>query len=165
MPNSIFTRIRRNHAVEHATLHLLGQRHPNLALAGHSDHNGFWIVGKVPVEEVAEVAVQAMSRLRGGQRQLAVHPNCGTNFAVSGMLAGAAAWCALVGAKDDWQERLERLPLAAVLATLALVASRPLGPFLQEHVSTAAELGEMTITAVVPLQRGGLQANRVITRG
>ncbi len=37
------SRIRRNHGLEHAALHVLAERHPGKPLAGHSDLNGFWI--------------------------------------------------------------------------------------------------------------------------
>ena len=42
-----FFRIRRNHALEHATLQVLVEKYPELRMAGYSDQNGFWLVGKV----------------------------------------------------------------------------------------------------------------------
>ena len=76
----MISRIRRNHGLEHATLHILANYLPNTMFAGHSDMGGFWIIGDVPPETL-QVAVQdAMTRLRAGDKRLAIHPNCGTNY-------------------------------------------------------------------------------------
>ena len=48
----IISRVRRNHGLEHATLHVLAERHPGLSIAGHSNPGGFWILGDVSTEEV-----------------------------------------------------------------------------------------------------------------
>jgi hypothetical protein len=91
------SRIRRNHGLEHATLHVLSKRHPGVNLAGHSDARGFWLVGDVPIEDVQEAIEEALSRMRGGEHNLAVHQNCGTNFVTAGSLAGLAAGVAMLG--------------------------------------------------------------------
>jgi hypothetical protein len=174
------SRIRRNHGLEHATLHLLSQRFPNEPVAGHSDSRGFWIVGNVPAEVVSAVAQEALQRLRSGQRQLAIHPNCGTNFATSGIFAGTAAWLALIGGSSRLRERLERLPIAIVMATLALIVSRPVGMLLQERLTTSGDPGDLQLfevrtTRKLPIPagsgRGGERAgqnllvHRITTRG
>ena len=79
------SRIRRNHALEHATLHILAQRFPGKPMAGHSNPRGFWILGDVPTEEIKSAVESALARLRAGESHLALHPNCGTNIAVAGM--------------------------------------------------------------------------------
>ena len=60
MPNlldlPIFSRIRRNHGLEHATLTTLAGRFPRRPLAGYSDPGGFWIVGNVETEALADAA-------------------------------------------------------------------------------------------------------------
>lgn len=165
MPYSFFDRIRRNHGLEHATLHILGQRFPGLPIAGHSDQRGFWILGNLPMETVSSAVNEALQRLRAGQSRLAVHPNCGTNFATSGIFAGTAAWIALAGSGNRFRDRLERLPLAALLATLALVFSKPLGMLIQERLTTSANPGDLQIHEIRLSQRGGMNAFRVITRG
>ena len=69
----IVSRVRRNHGLEHATLHILSQRYPKRSLAGHSDTGGFWILGDVSIEDVYEAVEEALSRLRNGEKHLAVH--------------------------------------------------------------------------------------------
>ncbi len=142
------SRIRRNHGLEHATLHLLGERFSNVPIAGHSDSRGFWIIGNIPAEAVSVAAQDALQRLRAGQRQLAVHPNCGTNFATSGIFAGTAAWLAMLGGSRRLRDRLERLPVVIVMATLALFISRPVGMLLQERLTTSGDPGELQLVEV-----------------
>jgi len=84
----IISRVRRNHGLEHATLHVLAERHPGLSIAGHSNPGGFWILGDVSTDEVRLAVDEALKRLRGGEGELAVHPNCGTNFVIAGTAAG-----------------------------------------------------------------------------
>ena len=63
------------------------------------------------------------------------------------------------------RDKLERLPLVATLATLALIAGQPLGMLLQRYITTSGEPGELEVVEVVPAQRGRMKAHRVITRG
>jgi hypothetical protein len=99
------SRVRRNHGLEHATLHVLAQRFPHLAMAGHSNTGGFVLVGDVPTEAVKQAVQEALRRLNGGEPQLAVHPNCGTNFVVSGTMAGLAGAAVMMGPskRSRWQ--------------------------------------------------------------
>jgi hypothetical protein len=72
----VASRVRRNHGLEHATLHVLAEHLPRVNLAGHSDPNGFWIVGDVSTEDVIDAAAEALRRLKEGEHELAVHPVC-----------------------------------------------------------------------------------------
>jgi hypothetical protein len=158
-------RVRRNHGLEHATLHILAQRHPKISLAGHSDTGGYWILGNLTTEEVQSAAEEALERLRNGERSLAVHPYCGTNFATAGILAGVTASLAMLGAGRRFRDKLERLPLAVTLATLALMLAQPLGALLQEQVTTSGRPDGLEILRVVPKKRGKITVHRVATRG
>ena len=160
----VVDRIRRNHGLEHAVLHLLAQRYPQRSMAGHSDARGFWLIGNIPTEVVREVVREARERLRAGEHHLAVHPNCGTNFVTAGVMAGLAAFIALFGADRRMRDKLERLPLAATLATIALIAAQPLGLSIQRHITTSGEIGELTVEEIIPTYRGHLAAHRIITR-
>ena len=160
----IVSRVRRNHGLEHATLHILSQRYPKRSLAGHSDTGGFWIIGEVSIEDVYEAVEEALSRLRNGEKHLAVHSNCGTNFVTSGVLAGLAAVAAMFGVGSRTRDKLERLPLAMFVATLALIFSQPLGFFIQERVTTSAEPGRLQVIEIVATRKGRMKAHRVTTR-
>lgn len=161
-----FSRIRRNHALEHATLNVLNsRRRGGSPLAGYSDAFGFWIVGTVSTEELHLAANQALSRLQAGERELAIHPNCGTNFVVTGILAGTAAWLGMLGMEKSWRDRLDRLPNVILLTTVALILGQPLGLKVQEHVTTDGNPGSLEIVSIEPGQRSGVISHRVITKG
>jgi hypothetical protein len=159
------SRVRRNHGLEHATLHVLAERHPGRPLAGHSDLSGFWIIGDLTAEDLASAIQEARLRLESGESKLAVHPNCGTNFATSGVLAGLAAAVVMFGVGKRARDNLDRLPLAILLATLALIVSQPLGLKLQEHVTTSGAMGMLRVVDIIPRLQGKVTAHRVLTEG
>jgi len=155
--------IRRNHALEHATLQLLGNKNPLLKLIGSSDIQGFWVIGEVDTQTLQEAADEALARLKAGERELAIHPNCGTNFAISGLLAGCAAWLAMLGSGGA-RRKLERLPWVISLVTMVLVLTQPLGPLFQARVTTEARPGDLSIISITCMERNGLFMHRVVTR-
>ncbi|MEN8173328.1 MAG: DUF6391 domain-containing protein [Chloroflexota bacterium] len=156
---------RRNHGLEHATLHILAKKYPDRNMAGHSDPKGFWLVGDVPTETVGAAVEEALQRLRAGEHHLAVHPNCGTNLVTAGSLAGLAGALGMWGAGPRKRDKLDRFPLVAVLATLALMIAQPLGMNLQRHITTSGVPGNLDVIKVTPSKRGRLQAHRVLTQG
>lgn len=160
----LIKRVRRNHGLEHATLHMLSKRFPNKSFAGHSNPSGFWIAGDVSLENVRDSIDEALMRLKAGERKLAVHPNCGTNFITTGSLAGLAGAVSLFGAGRRWQDKLSRLPLAASLATLVLILSQPLGLALQEHITTSGDPGSLEVIEIIKSQRSGMTLYRITTR-
>jgi len=159
------SRLRRNHGLEHATIHILGRKHPNVNFGGMSSPTGFTIIGDVSTEDVAEAAIAALKRLRAGKSDLALHPNCGTNFAVSGAFAGLGAWLGTLGSGKNLKRKLERLPLSLFLATIALVLSRRLGPMIQKNITTSGDPENLELERVETVIRAGLRMHRVITRG
>ena len=161
----LISRIRRNHGLEHATLNLLAKRQSGKAMGGHSDHRGFWILGELSTEEVTAAVNEALDRLRNGESSLAVHPNCGTNFATSGILAGSMAGISMMGAGERARDKIERLPMAITLATLALIVSRPLGLLLQQRVTTSGNPGGLEVVKILVQPRGNLMVHRIVTRG
>jgi hypothetical protein len=162
-----FSRVRRNHALEHATLQVMAEKNPRLRMAGYSDPNGFWLMGEAETHEIEEVARQALRRLRGGESSLAIHPHCGTNLVTTSLLAGAAAWLGMLGSGRTTRDRLERLPMVISLVALTMMASQPLGPYIQEHVTTspsAQGMENMQILKIERVQRGDVPVHRVLTR-
>jgi hypothetical protein len=159
------SRTRRNHGLEHATIHVLSKKHPNVKMGGMSSPGGFTIVGDVTTEDVAEAAIEALKKLRAGEAELALHPNCGTNFAISGMFAGLAAWLGTLGAGKEFRRKLERLPLMIFLATLAVVVTRPLGPLVQKQITTTGDPQGLELERVETSLHAGVRTHRVITRG
>jgi hypothetical protein len=137
---------RRNHALEHATLHVLARTH-HQSMAGHSNPTGFFILGDLTTEEVTRAATEAWTRLNAGEHHLAIHPGCGTNLATNLVLASTLGWIPLRGRKSTLG-RLSVLPLAILLAAIGFSLARPLGPKLQERVTTEPRLGDMNIVEV-----------------
>ena len=54
---------RRNHALEHATLHILARTY-HTSMAGHSNPTGFYLLGDIQLEDIADAATEAMARLQ-----------------------------------------------------------------------------------------------------
>ena len=152
---------RRNHGLEHATVHVLSERHPGVGIAGRSTPNGFYIYGDLTVEQVKAAADEAVARLRAGESRLTIHPGCGTNLVASGMMAGMAAFAATSLGKR--RSRWESLPTAITAATLALLAAQPVGPLLQERITTSADMSAMHILGVWRTNTSGLPVHRVDT--
>lgn len=159
------SRVRRNHGLEHATIHILSKRFSKRPIAGHSDTGGFWLLGEFETEAVADAVTEALDRMRSGEHGLAVHPNCGTNFVTYGLAAGFASFLALFGVGSRFRDKLERLPLMALFATVALIYAQPLGFRIQERITTSGEPGNMRIVEVLKNNRGRMTAHRVVTQG
>lgn len=154
----IIKRIRQNHALEHATIHILSWRYPNLKLMGRSTESGFYVYGDVDTEAVVAAASEALVRLQRGEEDLAVHPRCGTNLATSGVLAGLSAFLALAGKP---KKRWTRLPEALTLATLAVVLAQPLGLIIQRYLTTSPDVSDVVIKRVKRFDRGRLRIHKV----
>ena len=159
----LFSRIRRNHGLEHATINILTQRFPYRRLAGYSIPGGFFILGEIPTEDLREAVVTALVRMNNGERHLAIHEHCGTNYVASGFIAGMLAWLGMAGAKSK-RDMVERLPVVIALATLGFIASQPLGSALQQRVTTSGDPLGLSIVDVFPIQFGKFSLHRVVTR-
>ena len=153
---------RRNHALEHATLHVLAGSNPGKPMAGHSNPTGFFILGNVSTEAVADAALEALRRLKAGESELAIHPGCGTNLATSALVGASLGWFVMRGARST-TGRLLRLPFAVALVVLGVVLSRPLGPALQQKITTDADMRGLRVSEVRESMKGRLTAHRVLT--
>lgn len=158
MAYPLIDRIRRNHGLEHATIHVLTEQHKRFSAQGNSDHRGFHlnIYGDVNEAEVAGAVAEAHRRLKGGEHQLAVHPNCGTVLVTTAALATVAAQAVFVF--DQWREPqhkaprplslLNSLPGAIVAVVVALIVGRPLGVRLQERYTVDGDLGDLEVDSI-----------------
>jgi hypothetical protein len=59
---------------------------------------------------------------------------------------------------------VERLPMAMILATLALIAGQPLGRLVQEKITTSGDPGDLQVVGIAASPRAGMNAYRVTTR-
>jgi len=164
LASNLPVRVRSNHALEHATLHVLQQKGLKTQLGGISDIGGFWIYGEVESDILLEAAKEGLKRLIAGEKELAIHPNCGTNIAVGGLAAGGMAWLSMLGARRNARKFLRRLPAAVVLGVVGYKLARPYGPKLQERITTNADVSGLEIVEVVKHDVMGHTVHRVATR-
>jgi hypothetical protein len=161
---SIITKIRRNHGLEHATIHILSQRHKNLSIVGHSNWSGFTLYGAVDTAEVEYAANEALRRLQQGQSELAVHPRCGTVLATTGLLTGLAAFFAIgLDGNSRGRFRWASFPAAILAATFAAIVAQPVGLFLQKEYTTSGNPGTLQIKVVSLASGGRVTTHRVET--
>lgn len=159
MLRRIINAIRRNHALEHATIAVLLSRHGhNTRVLGRAALDGFYIYGDIPTEKLQEFAQEGLVRLQRGESHLAVSPLCGTNLAVAGVLAGLASFLA-IGSRRG----LEGLPNALMAAMVAVLAAQPLGRLVQKHLTTSPELDGVRIVSVEPMGKRFPRLHKVRT--
>ncbi len=159
-----FERTRRNHGLEHATITLITNKMPQLRLAGRSTSKGFYVYGDVDTNLLTQTANEAIQRLKSGDAYLAVHPQCGTNLVAGGLIAGLATFLSV--ASDQRRGRTQpSLSKMALLSTVALLASRPAGHYLQEHVTTSPDIRDMRIASVDRHESRGMVTHFVRTEG
>ena len=158
-------RIRRNHALEHATMQVLAQKNPHQAVAGYSDAEGFSIIGSVSTDDLQAAVNEALARLKAGEHGLAIHPHCGTNYVASGLVAGGLAWLAMSRSSGGLFKRLERLPVVVMMVTLGSMLAQPLGPWLQARVTTQADIGDLQVVSITRFQRQEAPMHKVRTAG
>ena len=148
--------VRRNHGIEHATVHVLTARDPSTRLVGRADTEGFNIYGDIPTDALISSAREALGRLQNGEGALEVHPRCGTNLLVAGLMTALAAALAL-GRKPS----LKKLPDVFLATTLAAFAAQPIGMSLQEHVTTSPDAAGARIVRVRQSQMGQVKVQHV----
>jgi len=157
MANQLVNRIRRNHGLEHATVHVLSERYTHFSAQGNSNHQGFRlnVYGDISEEQVADAVEEAYRRLKAGQHHLAVHPNCGTVLLTTATMATLAAQ-ATFSLEQKRQRRshvdgsvlLSALPSAILAVVVSLVVSRPIGVRLQAKYTTEGDLGNLQISRI-----------------
>lgn len=158
--------LRRNHALEHASIHVLSKRFPRYRFIGRSDFNGFYLLTMLPMESLVEGIQTALRRLQAGEKHLAVHPNCGTNLLTSAFLASLSAMLVfnIPRSRKRWSDQLELLPAAVMGALLSLVVAQPLGNSLQKHLTTLPDLYNSRLVSVTSRQSGQYTLYRIHIR-
>ena len=71
----------------------------------------------------------------------------------------------MLGSDKKFKSKLERLPLVILLATVAFIFTRSLGPQLQKEVTTSGKPEGLELTRVETSVRGGVRMHKVITKG
>ena len=156
-----WAKTKRNHGLEHATISLLllpsASGRP---VAGYSIPAGFLVLGDIPTQQVEESAHEALRRMQAGEGNLAVSPFCGTNIVVGAALATMAS----LGGYRMAGGGSRGLSRAFSNTMFAIVASRPLGRFVQKRCTTSADVGSMSIRSVKRHRLGPITMHWVATR-
>ena len=148
--------VRRHHAIEHATVTILTEHDPSLRLVGRSDTTGFYIYGDIARAALNNAVQRALARLQSGESALAIHPRCGTNLVVAGLLTAIAAALA-IGRKP----RFDKIPNVILATTFAAFVAQPLGAKLQERVTTSSAVNGAHIAGIRESQMGQIKVQHV----
>lgn len=128
-------RIRRNHALEHATVSRLLEKGTGLPpLGGYSFPRGFIVWGKASPDEVSAAAREALLLLKQGHTDLGVSPYCGTNIVAAAILGGLAAFITGRG-RGLWP----MIRGAAIGLIVAGTLSQPVGKLIQRRLTINAD--------------------------
>jgi hypothetical protein len=149
--------LRRNHALEHATIVVMMEREPGRKLNGFSTDDGFFVQGVRSISEVESAAREAMRRLQNGEKRLAIHRNCGTTIVAANLLA-AIFFLVAIGLSFLYLAGgyLYLMILGSVVLAFALRI--PLSLILQRFVTTDADLTNAEVGWVEPAQPGDLKS-------
>jgi hypothetical protein len=154
--------LRRNHALEHATIAVMMEREPGRKMNGFSNDDGFYVQGVRSLEEVDSAAREALRRLQSGEKGLAIHRNCGTTIVAANLLA-AVAFIGVVAAGLFMGMSLGLnfylLIVAGMLGSLLLRV--PLSLLLQRFVTTEQDLKNAEVGWVEPAKPNELRAGIV----
>ena len=151
------SRTRRNHGLEHATIHVLSDKFKQFSAQGNSDPGGFSlnVYGDISEEQVSAAVNEAYRRMKGGEHSLAVHPNCGTALLTTATMATLAAQLVFGlenrrqgNSNNRWSVLFNALPSAILMVVLAIIVSRPVGLKLQARFTTEGDLGDMEIVDI-----------------
>lgn len=153
-------RIRQNHALEHGTVTILTRQRPELVVSARSNARGFTIFADLDPELVRCACAEALGRLHGGEAELAIHPNCGTNLAVGTSLAMIGSLFALTAVRPR-----TRFASAIACSLASFFAARPLGRMVQRHITTLSELEDLRVVSVATRRLLGRRVVEVRTVG
>ena len=151
-------RVRQNHALEHATVTILASDLPGLSVSARSNMRGFTIFADLDPMTVRRAADEAMERLRAGEAELAIHPNCGTNLAVGMSLALAGSLWSLTALRQR-----TRLATALGSTIASFMVARPLGALAQRYLTTHPNLDDIRIVDVCSRQWLGRRVVETLT--
>jgi hypothetical protein len=149
--------LRRNHALEHATIVVMMEKEPGRKLNGFSTDEGFFVQGVRSIAEVESAAREATRRLQNGEKGLAIHRNCGTTIVAANMLA-AVFFLAALGLGFLYLDGSYLYLLIVGSVVLAFALRVPLSLLLQRFVTTDADLTNAEVGWVEPAKLGDLRS-------
>ena len=159
MELAFINRIRRNHAIEHATVALLVEEGLSGLVAGYATSNGFWLFSKAGNQDVMKAAENALKRLCQGENRLAVTKNCGTNIALTVIITDLAFQLYRRITKSKSADLGPRILIAAA----SIAVSNPLGLKIQQYFTTLSDVSQVKIIKVDTYNLGKMCLHKVNT--
>ncbi len=138
-------RTRRTHSCEHATANVLEEWcGPQPMVGGVATKDGFYIWGVDGFDPgtLIRAAQSGLARMKSGERDLALHPRCGTSLMAARFVFGVV-FLALLFALGGFT--FEGVLLALVVSW---IFGRPLGLLAQRYFTTSPEVDSLHITEV-----------------
>ncbi len=136
--------IRRNHAIEHATINVLEQSAGyQLNISGLSQEDGFYIAGIENPEIVERAAIRGLDLLKQGHCYLAIHRRCGTDIALANFVTALIFIVLLFSTRTI---SILNIILALLLSNFI---SPYLGDYVQKYFTTSCEVKN---TEIIGLQ-------------
>lgn len=133
--------LRKNHALEHATINVLEKDYGCNNLAGYAKEEGFYIIGLNNIIDVEQAARKGLMLMKEGGKSLAIHRRCGTSLTAANFVS-AVIFLGLLIATGYF---------SILSMIIAIVISQLVGPFLGEAVqkkfTTTPDVDEMEIVS------------------
>lgn len=134
--------LRKNHALEHATINVIEERFGPRRLSGYAAEDGFYILGTIDPSILEAAARTGHGRLLAGERELVVHRRCGTTIAAANFVS-SAAFLALL-----WATQHFTFLNVIVALAIANLAGPLLGTVLQQYVTTSWDVRDREIAGI-----------------
>jgi hypothetical protein len=135
------TSMRRNHALEHATVNVLEKRYGEKNIAGFAEKDGFKLTSNLNMspEAVFQAGQEALKRLQQGEKDLAIHKSCGTSYLVTNVIFSVLFLGLLF--------YFRYFNILAIIAALVMaqVVGRSLGVFAQRWFTTRTDVQNLYI--------------------
>ncbi len=138
-------RVRRNHALEHATVTLMLEEGVRGPLGGYSTPWGFFVVGDLSTQQLGRIVDHALNSLSMGRGEMAISPHCGTNLAVAALFSGALTRLVLGRSKKG---RWKRLPLVLGVVVVGALLSKPVGNAIQRRFTTLSDMDGLEVVDI-----------------
>lgn len=134
--------VRRNHAIEHATVNVLEERYGSQLVDGCATTEGFRIRAAIDPALLLDAAREGLLRLQRGDRALAIHGRCTTALLLSYLTVSSSLISLLATTNTVSPQNL------ALVLVLTVAATPKISRLVQRFLTTSLDVKGMTIGAV-----------------
>ncbi len=158
--------LRQVHALEHATVWILSNLEETKAsinsrsddnenIGGLSTEKGFFLYGDINLAHLKKAVHLALTRLKRGEWDLAVHPRCGTNASVAALLTTGMILTTYLMLPREPIGQLVGIGLATATATYL---APDIGMVVQKYITTAIPFNLKILEIAKTIDMWGNQA-------